>query len=483
MKLTLYDKRGIALILLAITAMRLFFLSPYAYVPTLPLFFDEAQYWFWSKHLDVGYYSKPPMIAWLIAGATSVCGDSASCIKAPAVVLNAVTAYIVYLIALRLTGKKPEAFWAALLFITLPAVSMSSAFISTDVPLMLFWALATHAFIHAIHDDGDRWWLLMGVWLGLGMMSKYTMIAFPVSVALYLLFTREHRIELKQPKMWVAFILGFILFSPNLYWNAMHHFISFSHTGDNVVSKAASVYLEDFSEFFLSQFAVFGPILFAALLWSLGRAGKNLKDHNIAQLFWFVAPLLLVALAVSLMAGAQAHWAAPIYVTGVILVVWFALERKRLWIVKVSLMLHALALVTFWHLPLIVRAFDFPDPFARLHTWNGMTHLAVNALRRHPESVLVTDERKGIAMLSYHLRQPDGMPYPVQKWNADGRINDHFDLITQINAYKGYDMVLVTRTEDISPIAAYFSSVQQLESKTFYGQTFASYRLTGFRGY
>ena len=36
---------------------------------------DEAQYWRWSEKLDFGYYSKPPLIAWVIAASTAVFGD------------------------------------------------------------------------------------------------------------------------------------------------------------------------------------------------------------------------------------------------------------------------------------------------------------------------------------------------------------------------------------------------------------------------
>ena len=33
----------------------------------LELSADEAQYWLWSNHLSWGYFSKPPLIAWLIS--------------------------------------------------------------------------------------------------------------------------------------------------------------------------------------------------------------------------------------------------------------------------------------------------------------------------------------------------------------------------------------------------------------------------------
>ena len=40
------------------------------------LFADEAQYWLWSKDLDFGYFSKPPLLAWCLWVYTSFFGDA-----------------------------------------------------------------------------------------------------------------------------------------------------------------------------------------------------------------------------------------------------------------------------------------------------------------------------------------------------------------------------------------------------------------------
>ena len=55
-------------IILTITLWRIVLLR----FDTTDLFVDEAQYWLWSQHLDFGYYSKPPMIAWVIRAATAL---------------------------------------------------------------------------------------------------------------------------------------------------------------------------------------------------------------------------------------------------------------------------------------------------------------------------------------------------------------------------------------------------------------------------
>ena len=70
----------------------------------LELDFEEAQYWFWAQDPAWGYFSKPPLIAWLIAGVTAVCGDGEACIRLPSPLLHAATALVVGAIGARQGG-------------------------------------------------------------------------------------------------------------------------------------------------------------------------------------------------------------------------------------------------------------------------------------------------------------------------------------------------------------------------------------------
>ena len=71
---------GLAIALIAIlTVVRLAGLT----FSTVDLFFDEAQYWAWSREPAFGYFSKPPLLAWTIALAERICGGSEACIRAP----------------------------------------------------------------------------------------------------------------------------------------------------------------------------------------------------------------------------------------------------------------------------------------------------------------------------------------------------------------------------------------------------------------
>src|SRR4029077_4106180 len=82
-------------ILLGLTFVRLIGLR----FSVVDLFYDEAQYWAWSRDLAFGYSSKPPFLAWIIAVAETVCGSSEACIRAPAPVLYFGTCLATYGVA------------------------------------------------------------------------------------------------------------------------------------------------------------------------------------------------------------------------------------------------------------------------------------------------------------------------------------------------------------------------------------------------
>src|SRR6202163_3869102 len=165
--------RRAALIIIGATVIRLVGLE----LSTVDLFFDEAQYWSWSRELAFGYFSKPPMLAWLIAAAGHVCGTSEACIRAPAPLIFLGTSLLAYAIGRTLYDSR-TGFWAAMLTALGTGTVFSARIISTDVPMVLFWALALLAYARLLQKVDWRWAIVLGVAIGAGLLAKYAMIYF-----------------------------------------------------------------------------------------------------------------------------------------------------------------------------------------------------------------------------------------------------------------------------------------------------------------
>ncbi len=479
-KLRIYQPGAILTLVFIITAIRIAAL----YISTTDLFFDEAQYWTWSKALSFGYFSKPPMVAWLISATTEICsGDSPFCVRLSAPLLHGLTALLVYYTARDLYDRR-TGFWSAITYLTLPGVTLSSFFISTDAPLMFFWALAFRCFVKAPESDSDKWWLLTGLAVGLGMLSKYTLAVFFIAAAMYLLLHKPHRKLRPFIHLTIAGMLAALIFFPNLYWNAMHHFVSFQHTNENVLGNMDRFQIRKLLEFLVGQLFVFGPILLIALGTMAASIPRYLKEQQGAMLIPFTFVLLIIAIIISFSSGAQAHWAAPAYIAGSILTVRFLLLSKQTHLLRLSLGIHiaVMCLFLFATSPYLGEITS-RSPFARLQTWNMLATPAAQALTEHPGSVLVSDERKAVATLMYRFHTKEGMPYPVMKWNPGGKIHDHYDLMNTINLYRDRDFVFITRAAEITAITPYFVSVEKIREVNAAGKIFTLYSLHGFKGY
>lgn len=466
-----YSRMLAWLFVLGVTALKIYVLWNHP----LPLFFDEAQYWIWSLSPDWGYYSKPPMVAWIITLTTGLCGEKESCIRLGAPLLHLLTAMMLYEIG-RLLYSPRVGLYSALTYVTVPAVWVSSFLISTDPPLLFFWTLAILAFIKAVQSNAWRWWILAGLAAGGGMLSKYTMLLFFFSSLGYLLTSSMHKGILKQPRYWMAALLALLLFLPNVGWNAAHGFVSFLHTRDNANLGGSLFHPLHMLEFLGEQAGVFGPVLFVSLcililrIWVVGR------QDTYALLYWFTLPLLLLIITVSLLSRAHANWAAPAYVAAIVLVVAFLLEKKRSGWLKISIGLHLVVFLAMLNFNLLTSWFGLTvsniqsdvrhgviyDPFIQVKGWDQLALEVKDVLMEYPDATLVTDSRKLYGELVYYIN-----PHPLDalKWNPDGVIEDHFDLTASLtHAPADASFVFVSRSKVARALSRYFTSVVHVKT-------------------
>ena len=135
--ITFDSNRFVLLVLLGLTLLRTAALA----ISPLELGVDEAQYWLWSQSPDFGYFTKPPLIAWIIGVAHWAFGHSTMAVRLPACWLQLATALVLWQTASWLYGPRAGRL-TALIWISLPAVGLGSFLISTDTPLLLAMALA-----------------------------------------------------------------------------------------------------------------------------------------------------------------------------------------------------------------------------------------------------------------------------------------------------------------------------------------------------
>ncbi len=447
------------LILLLLTAIRLVGLS----YSDVDLFFDESQYWAWSRELAFGYFSKPPLLAWLIAVSESICGSSEACIRAPAPVLYLGTSLVSYAITRTLYGPT-AAFWAALLLAVSGSVAYSSRIISTDVPLLFFWAVALLAYVRLLQGGDWRWGALLGVSFGLGMLAKYAMIYFVLGIAAAALIDRDARALLRARALWLAAIVGATLVLPNVIWNAQNGFVTFQHTGHNIQGGGAAFSPALGLEFLASQFAVLGPVAFGVFLIVLFRMAKPDISRADRLMLCFAIPTLALVTATAFVTRANANWAAAAAISVNVLAA-AVLVRHAAWRwIALSIALGAVAQIVLIIGDANARRLSVPwlakpDVYARTMGWRSLGEEADKLALQVGAATLAAEQRDAVASLLYYQRDRGRT---VLSWPTSAVPNHHFDLTRRLSASAAEPVLFVTPCGSAERLARHYRNVEAL---------------------
>lgn len=465
----------------AITVLRIVWLA----VQPADLYPDEAQYWFWAQDPAFGYYSKPPLIAWLIALTTAAFGDGEFAVRLSAPLLHAGAAGFVYAIGARLYDER-IGFWSALVYLTVPGISLSSYVITTDAPLLACWAAALYAFIRARDGGHAGWWAAAGAAAGIGLLAKYAMLYWLISAFGFVLLVAEERRHLRP--LLAATGLAALIYLPNLWWNWSNGFASYLHTRDNAGLSHGLLHPGTFLEFLASQFLVVGPLVAVALLAVVMRLRWRCEPRA-RLLAAFALPSLAMMLALSLLSRAQPNWAAPAYVSAIVLVVAWALAQGwRRWAgISVAVNL-AIAVVAFGATDALAAAgIRLParyDPLHRLRGWSELGARISELLAAHPQLTLLADDRELLAALIYYVRPH---PFGAVEWNPIPGITDHFRLVNNIGDHRGEDFLAVTMHNLVDEMRPEFASIVPLTTIATHsghngGTTYTVYIARGYSG-
>jgi undecaprenyl-diphosphatase len=476
----------------------------YAAIVPLDLVPDEAYYWDWSRQLDWGYYSKPPMVAWLIALSTSLAGSSAFAVRLPAVLLGTLGLFWMYLLAASLYGRK-AGFWAALLTAATPGNAALALLMTIDAPFLFCWSAALYCFWRFLEGGRRR-----GAWLaattlvtGLGLLSKQTMFGFLPLAFVFLLVSPADRAQLRKPGFWVWIVGSLLFLVPVLVWNMHHDWITAQHTSGHFTSSPVGMLkrLSRFGEFLAGLFGGGTPVtmaLFAAVL-VLAAYGFRRIDRRARYLFCFSGLPMAGVLGLALVQRVQPNWPAGFVPAGLVLVCGWALGQVaglrplnagQQGLRRAAVVGAACVLVTY------LAPFGFGlqgsriDPAARLRGWREVGQTADAAWRQLPSPqdafLVATTGRAAASELAFYLpAQPRAFV-----WNATGQIQSQYDLWGGPRDRIGAACLIVTTPDSPPPeaLATAFETVEPAGQVNIpigngRGHQYQLWRGLGFRGW
>jgi 4-amino-4-deoxy-L-arabinose transferase-like glycosyltransferase len=425
---------------------------------------DEAQYWSWSRDLHWGYFSKPPLVAWIAAATTAVFGDAEWAVRLASPFAHAGAALFLMAAARRRWGADAAA-WTGLLYVTMPAIWLSASILSTDAFLLLAWSGALWAFERHLERPSWSRALALGALIGLGFLAKYAMIYFVIGLGLLAIVHAETRAALARPSTLAAAAATALLIAPNLLWNATNGFATISHTAANASWSAENFRLDELATFLLHQLGVFGPIPFAVLLWAFVAIARAKADERARwlPLVAFAAPALAIVAVQAFLARANANWAVAAYAAGTILVAAWALERGRARWLAGAVAMHVvvgLVFATAAVSPAFADRIGLANAFKRARGWAETTELVRAVYERGdggvPYAAVLVDNRLLFHDLEYYGRED---PLPLRMWLKFAGPTSHAEASAPMTAVEGPVLVVSERPPDRPRIEADFEAV------------------------
>ncbi len=301
------------------------------------LVFDEAQYWEWSRRLDLSYYTKGPGVAWTIAVATRWLGDSEWAIRMPSILASMIGAFAVARLATLMSrGNQRAGFFAAACFLLIPMYQIMSMVMTIDGPLLACWALALWAGWRTF-DSLERgrsklvFWLALALALGVGFLYKYTMALLIPGLLVHAIIRARYLRGGRRgiAHLLIALVVMAFVMSPVFIWNHKRGWPTTRHLmghigiagGDVAPSDQAAAWYAPalwFLDFLGAQILIVGPMVILFVL-AAKRAFKERWQYGdlwpgrllMLNSAW---PIMLFYAIAALMHRSEGNWAIAAHV-------------------------------------------------------------------------------------------------------------------------------------------------------------------------
>jgi 4-amino-4-deoxy-L-arabinose transferase-like glycosyltransferase len=356
-----------------------------------PLSVDEAHYALYGQHLALSYFDHPPLVGWLQAIALLL-GEQEWQLRLFALLSYALTLILLHRYTLHTYHSLEKANLAALLFSSIPLMHLLGIGLVPDTLLMpltiaLFWQAQ-----QTLKTPLWRNWILLGVLIGLGALSKYTTLLFAIGLIGMLIVSKSWHWFLSL-KFWLAVTIAGIMSLPILIWNFQHDWISIHYQLDH--GQPNTVW--QWSRLLQSQAAqllLYTPLIWFAA-WTLTVSFKAVKDnHAHRQLVAFTLPALLMFTLSSGKEPSLPHWLAFFYLLWLPSLADYLLTKNQRWLTRATLLnigygwLITLLAIALMAIPSIGKSFT-PNPVADLVGWKEAATIA-QSLRQEDEAILTT---------------------------------------------------------------------------------------------
>jgi hypothetical protein len=254
---------------------------------------DELLYFSLGMHPSAGYASVPPLIGWVAWIMQGILGYSVFAVRFFPAVLSGAMILLSASIARELGGSRYASFLSGLgLLISIFFMRTYGLFHPVHIEIFL-WTLSIYLIIKYITSTNDKFLIWFGIIAGISLLNKYLAGMLYIGLLAIIPFTR-HREVLSKKMFWYGIAAGFLIFLPNLVWQAVKGFPVFNHIGElydtQLVHMDYALFLKEqlLMPFAASLFTIAGLVFLFT-----GEKMKRFRFLGFLSLFIIVGLMLL----------------------------------------------------------------------------------------------------------------------------------------------------------------------------------------------
>lgn len=347
-------------------AIRLWYIGASNLIP------EEAYYWNYGQHLDWGYLDHPPMVAWLSRLGTTLLGHSEFGVRFFSVLCWFATGAFSYALAKQMYDRA-TGLMVGVLVSALPFFFTMGMLMVPDAPLTAAWAGALYFLYQALERQRRMAWIGAGLCAGLGLLSKYSCGLLILATLVYLVFDKPSRRWLLTIWPYLAVAIALLVFSPVIYWNSQHDWVSFAFQTTRRVSAPFKFSWHILLGSILVLLSPMGVYAVGALIRRAFRRPFQSDDptgwrnRRVRFAFCFAGIPLTVFVIFSFSHQPKLNWTGPLWLSALPLCALTGLP-KRFWTWTIVGLSVAYTALFYWIL-VGVPGVGYPSSFAFASGW------------------------------------------------------------------------------------------------------------------
>lgn len=373
------------------------FIAVFIATETFGLGPDEAQYWTWSKDLALGYYSKPPGIAWQIALSTFFFGDSEFGVRASSLIMGSLIPLATFRLAKACSLEPKTCFLAAAAFALSPVGILSTVLAITDVGMVLFWTLAVAEICQALSNSKLQPYYRIGFYILFGAIFKWPSFLLWALIVPLLIVNRR----LYNKHLYGGIAISLMALLPTIFWNMQNDWSTFKHVFSTIhnsnTAVQTAIFKGNFWEFIGMQALLMFPTAFILLCFSLKVFYKEKHSIPTALVFCGISTLAVVTIyaILAIVKKIQGNWCDFVYPQAFVLLAWGCCE-------KLPHLRGKLTASTLCSATTILALPFFAGNFKHNSGWKNLTSELSDAGYNPQEHFLFSDKYQTSSILSFY---------------------------------------------------------------------------------